>query len=438
MARIRTIKPEFWGDEKLAPLPPIDRLVFLGLIGMADDAGRVVDTIRAIDGFIFPETEDSARESIDKLVDLGRIDRGVTASGQRILQIVNWDHQKIDKPNMAAALPPVVILDESSKRRRNLPAKLRDAILDRDGHVCQLCGVAVRRSKRDKYDADPDLAEIDHIVAVKDGGTNDPQNLQALCLGCNRKKAGADVRRRNVEASEMNRRQVDDVSTPHINDLGSVSPTDDQRPTSVEQQRAPDVSTTDNVAIVVEASLRSLIGDGWPDVSRFLDSRKAATRDAWVREMAKLIGSASQYVPADLAAACRDALALDEPLSGPSALRAFVFRARNERHTSTPRSQSSPTLERAAREKELRDERSRRSNEDAYRAARSTAIAAWSAKTPGRVDEISSSVRAKLSVSRNAGQWLEVAIAEAIAAQCASEAGFPDLEKWHLARRGAA
>lgn len=52
MARIRTIKPEFWSDEKLSPLAPIDRLTFLGLISMADDYGRVHDARRLSSGLI--------------------------------------------------------------------------------------------------------------------------------------------------------------------------------------------------------------------------------------------------------------------------------------------------------------------------------------------------------------------------------------------------
>lgn len=86
MARIRTIKPEFWGDEKLAPCSPITRLVFLGLISMADDAGRVVDNVKVIDAFVFPETSETCRGSIDELSAMGRIRRGKTASGQRIIE----------------------------------------------------------------------------------------------------------------------------------------------------------------------------------------------------------------------------------------------------------------------------------------------------------------------------------------------------------------
>lgn len=107
MPRIRTVKPEFWGDEKLGPLEPIDRLVFLGLISLADDAGRLMDNVKVVDAFVFPYTDDTSAPSLEKLAQLGRIERGHTNSGQAIIQLVNWSHQKIDKPNLRGALPPI-------------------------------------------------------------------------------------------------------------------------------------------------------------------------------------------------------------------------------------------------------------------------------------------------------------------------------------------
>lgn len=127
MARIRTTKPEFWGDEKLAPLTPIDRLVFLGLISMADDAGRVVDNVKSIDGFIFPETEDSSRQSLDTLAGAGRVLRYHSASGQRLIQVVNWSkHQKVDNPSKytlpapptESEAAPALTKDAGCKKRR--------------------------------------------------------------------------------------------------------------------------------------------------------------------------------------------------------------------------------------------------------------------------------------------------------------------------------
>jgi hypothetical protein len=99
MARIRTIKPEMFQDEKLAPLAAIDRFVFIGLISMADDAGRLLDSVKLIDGTLFPETDESSRDSLDNLARTGRVCRYTVESGQKLLQITNWSkHQKVDNP----------------------------------------------------------------------------------------------------------------------------------------------------------------------------------------------------------------------------------------------------------------------------------------------------------------------------------------------------
>jgi hypothetical protein len=115
MPRIRTIKPEFWSDEKLAPLEPIDRLAFLGLISMADDFGRVHGNVKVIDAFVFPECSRTVRESIAKLSRMGRIRCGKSSSGKQIIQIQNWQkHQRVDKPQTATALPEIAIFDDEN------------------------------------------------------------------------------------------------------------------------------------------------------------------------------------------------------------------------------------------------------------------------------------------------------------------------------------
>jgi hypothetical protein len=126
--RIRTIKPEFWQDEKLSPCSPLTRLVFLGLISMADDAGRVLDNVKVIDAFIFPETSETSRGSIGELSGMGRIRRGITASGQRIIEITNWDaHQKIEKPNLRGALPAIVSEVSPPQHLTEIPRRVGEA-----------------------------------------------------------------------------------------------------------------------------------------------------------------------------------------------------------------------------------------------------------------------------------------------------------------------
>ena len=53
---------------------------------------------------------------------------------------------------------------------------LRDQVLKRDGYRCVKCGA----SHKDKR------LEVDHIIPVAKGGTNDIDNLRTLCWECNR------------------------------------------------------------------------------------------------------------------------------------------------------------------------------------------------------------------------------------------------------------
>lgn len=107
MARIRTIKPEYWSDEKLAPLDPLTRLVFLGLISHADDAGRLIDSVKQLDGLLFPFTDDTCSGALEILARLSRVSRYTSESGQPLIQIVGWTrHQRVDKPAKYTLPPP--------------------------------------------------------------------------------------------------------------------------------------------------------------------------------------------------------------------------------------------------------------------------------------------------------------------------------------------
>jgi hypothetical protein len=101
MARIRSIKPEFWSDEKLGPRSPLTRLVFLGLISQADDSGRLFDSVKTLDGLLFPYTDDSCSQALNELAALGRVLRYADTSGRRLIQIVGWAvHQYVKNPSV--------------------------------------------------------------------------------------------------------------------------------------------------------------------------------------------------------------------------------------------------------------------------------------------------------------------------------------------------
>lgn len=73
MARIRTIKPEFWEDEKIALLPMPCRLFFIGCWNYADDFGVIKGNAVLLKSQIFPYDEtlrvSELKKWIDALVD---------------------------------------------------------------------------------------------------------------------------------------------------------------------------------------------------------------------------------------------------------------------------------------------------------------------------------------------------------------------------------
>jgi len=101
MARIRTIKPEFWSDKTMSKLPPMTRLFFIALWNFADDAGRARALARELAGFAFPYDDDVEAKTVNSMLDelaaAGRILLYEVAD-MRYYQIVNWKHQVINKP----------------------------------------------------------------------------------------------------------------------------------------------------------------------------------------------------------------------------------------------------------------------------------------------------------------------------------------------------
>ena len=115
MARIRTIKPEFWVDEKVAQLTLGARLLFIGLWSFADDQGYVEDKPRRIRMQIFPDDQFDVAPWLDELAALGLIVRYDSSSGP-VLHIRNWDrHQRVDKPSAPRIDPDSLTLSASPR-----------------------------------------------------------------------------------------------------------------------------------------------------------------------------------------------------------------------------------------------------------------------------------------------------------------------------------
>ncbi len=100
MARIRTLKPEFWLSEKMAGLPFESRLLAIALLNFADDEGFFRANPALVKAACFP-LDDSVNITgmLHDLSKIGWIRAGKTASGEAVDKIVNFlDHQRINKP----------------------------------------------------------------------------------------------------------------------------------------------------------------------------------------------------------------------------------------------------------------------------------------------------------------------------------------------------
>jgi 5-methylcytosine-specific restriction enzyme A len=60
-----------------------------------------------------------------------------------------------------------------------IPPEVRKYVFERDRYQCQSCGKTEEQAK----------LNIDHIIALAAGGSNDLSNLQTLCAPCNLRKS---------------------------------------------------------------------------------------------------------------------------------------------------------------------------------------------------------------------------------------------------------
>lgn len=116
MARIRSIKPDFWTSEQIMECSTTARLMFIGMWNFADDHGRLPCSPKTIKAQIFPVDDiDAAKVSgmIDELSTNGLV-KIYTIEGKEYLEITGWRHQKIDKRQAPKYPAPLVVVEDHS------------------------------------------------------------------------------------------------------------------------------------------------------------------------------------------------------------------------------------------------------------------------------------------------------------------------------------
>jgi hypothetical protein len=99
MARIRTVKPEFWSDDKILNIPPLARLAFIGTFNFADDAGNIDRSSNQLKARIFPGDMIEVEPLILDILGQGLMVE-YEVDGKKYLHIRNFDrHQRINRPS---------------------------------------------------------------------------------------------------------------------------------------------------------------------------------------------------------------------------------------------------------------------------------------------------------------------------------------------------
>lgn len=123
MARIRTVKPEFWISEQVAECSTNARLLFVGLWNFCDDGGVHPSSVRRLKMEVFPGddfTLTQIQEWIEELITNGLIVEFIDVEAVTYWQVTGWHHQKIDRPRLKYPQ----FEDQSSTVRRGVDEEL--------------------------------------------------------------------------------------------------------------------------------------------------------------------------------------------------------------------------------------------------------------------------------------------------------------------------
>jgi hypothetical protein len=179
MARIRTIKPEFWEDDVIGSLSRDARLLFIATLNLADDEGLLRWSAAYLKASAFMYDDDVSIKTVEKLM-AELLAPGLLfeyragKSQQPFAYVVNFHkHQRINRPTPSKLVPP-------SLQNR----EVKEMYARRDGWVCHLCGGRIDQTS---HQSSPDFElSMDHLVPVSHGGADFPSNIKASHVTCNK------------------------------------------------------------------------------------------------------------------------------------------------------------------------------------------------------------------------------------------------------------
>lgn len=155
MAKIRTIKREFWHDEKIGSLPVEARLLYIGTWSIADDNGVLRGNPAYIRSQLFAYDEEVTAADVRRWLELLTAERMLvpfTHRGERYLLVRRFrDHQKIDARYATELIPFAEVeaalaeAEAANALTDNAPREthVKHTCAPREPHVEHVLGVGV-------------------------------------------------------------------------------------------------------------------------------------------------------------------------------------------------------------------------------------------------------------------------------------------------------
>jgi hypothetical protein len=111
MARKRMLAPTFWDDDTIGGMSKTARLLFLGMVNLADDEGRLVANAKLLKARVFAYDDDETAATVEAaLQEIAAACRSVTlyeVDERRYFAFLKWTvHQRIEKGYKSELPPP--------------------------------------------------------------------------------------------------------------------------------------------------------------------------------------------------------------------------------------------------------------------------------------------------------------------------------------------
>jgi hypothetical protein len=221
MARIRSIKPEFWVSEQIAECSPNARLTFVGMWTFSDDNGVHPAKPKTLKAELYPMddvTSNSVAGWVNELINVGLV-IPFEHAGTSYWHITGWGkHQKIDRPSYKYPTPPESSnsptpqqpLDEDSSNARRAPPPGVDRIgKDRKG-------VEIQRMFAEVWSAYPKKSAKPAAEKAFKAAKVDEHTLGTILADIESRKACDDWKKENGKyvpnpATYLNQRRWEDV-----------------------------------------------------------------------------------------------------------------------------------------------------------------------------------------------------------------------------------